>query len=298
MFRFPEVPEVPPTQRAHGEYGLRYEDIAQTGYLKLTALPPAIGAACFRPLWRDHPINVHLGPRGVLPILTGISIERLDGPVPIGDLLPVDGSYQLAHDVDASGNVSRLFLNMHATIWGRRGLTHGKQPPGAGESIQVGRVFAEHVFTRPFGPPSERKVLSFDVPGEAAVPSARYRWVDAIELLTLPSNAEPLCALSPEPAPIAFGLVHTDANQHVNSLVYPSLFEQAVVRRATEVGLKDLPLASLVEVAYRRPCFAGDVMDLHLQLFRSENQIGAIGSLTPVGAGPERASCTLRLAMR
>jgi len=298
MFRFPTIAEVPPSQCARGEYAMRYEDIAQTGYMKLTALQPAVGAACFRPLWRNHPINVRLAPKGVLAILTGISIERLDGPVPLGDLLEAHGSYQLAHDVDAAGQVSRLFLNMHATIWGRRGLTHGKQPPGAGERIQVGRLFTEHVFTRPFSPPGERKVLSFDVPGEPAVPSERYRWTDAIDLLKLPADAEVLCPLTREPSSIAFGLVHTDSNQHVNSLVYPNLFEQAVVRRATELGLKDLPLATLMEVAYRKPCFAGDVVDMHIQLFRSEGQLGAVGYIAPIGVGPERASCTLRVALR
>jgi hypothetical protein len=298
MFRFPRVSQVPAGQRGHGEYGLRYEDIAQNGDLKLTALQPAIGAACFRPLWRTHPINVQLGPKGVLPILTGITIERTDGPVSLIENLQAEGSYQLAHDVDAAGNVSRLFLNLHATISGQRGLTHGPQPPGAGERIQVGRVFAEHAFTRPFAPAGERKVLSFDVPGEEAVPSARHRWVNAVDLLSQPPGAEALCPLSPEPSTIAFGLVHTDSNQHVNSLVYPSLFEQAVVRRATELGLKDLPLTRLVDVAYRKPCFAGDVVQLHLQLLRSGDEIGAVGYLAPVGVGPERANCTMRLSLR
>lgn len=296
MFRFPELDALVTHPDARATYPLRYEDIAQDGRPKLLAMPPAIGAACFRALWSEHPINVTLAPRGVLPILTGFVIETFEGPISVRDPLEAEGSYQLAHDVDSEGKVARLFLNMAAKVYGKRGRTHGKQPPGAGERMMVGRVFSEHVFTRPFAPAAERKVLRFDVPGQPAVPPERYCWTDARQLLSVPAGAEALDVLSPDPEPVVFGLVHTDSNQHVNSLVYPSLFEQAAVRRAVLLGVNPVGLGGFVEVAYRRPCFAGDVMRLHLQLLRQNGQLSAVGYLAPEGVGVERAHCTLRMA--
>lgn len=302
MFEVPALSELPTTQRARGQYALRYEDIAQDGHVKLTALPPAIGVACFRPLWLSHPINrelaARIGPEQVLPILTGITIESLEGPIPVGELLDAEGGYALAHGVDGAGAVDRLFLNMSVEVRGPRGFTHGKQPAGAGEKIPVGRAFAEHVFTRPFAPREARKVLRFDVEGQPSVPADQYRWKNAMELLTLPEHAEALGPLSPEAMPTVFGLVHTDSNQHVNSLAYPALFEQAVVRRASELGVSTTGLARVVEVAYRKPCFAGDVMSLHVQLCRVGGVFHATGFFAPAGLGPERAHCTLRLQLR
>lgn len=296
MFRHLDLDSLPAGHRTRGQYAMRYEDVAQDGSIKLTAIAPAFGPACYRPLWRAHPVNERMIKQGVLAILTGMRLELLGGPIAVTETLQAEGGYALAHDVDAAGNVARIFLNLQVNVSGPRGLTHGKQPPGAGEHIAVGRAFAEHVFTRPFGPPDQRKVLSLEGPEGAFVPPERYVWPDAQRLLELAVHERALTDVGAET--ITFGLIHTDANQHVNSLVYPSLFEQAVVRRAHALGLKDIKLGRMIDIAYRRPCFAGDVMALHVQLVRSGDQLAATGYFAKPGDPPSRASCTLRLTLR
>src|SRR5207302_4862207 len=148
------------------------------------------------------------------------------------------------HTVDANGDVNRLLFNMWCTAWGPRGRTFGPPPPGAGEPVAVGRVFAEHVLTRLFAPPAERKVLQL----AGSVPSARWQWRDHGEVLRLPEGAAWLDEeFSPDPAEVVFGLTHTDSNQHVNSLVYPRLFQEAALRRLAHKGLSAAVLAERLE---------------------------------------------------
>src|SRR5258705_9749410 len=104
--------------------------------------------------------------------------------------------------------------------------------------IEVGRCYVEHVFPKLFAPKAERKVLRLDVPGAPAVPATRHVWVPPAALLELPEGATALDAeLVADPAPAAFGLMHSDSNQHVNSLVYPRLFEDAALRRLAVHGV-------------------------------------------------------------
>ena len=63
-----------------------------------------------------------------------------------------------------------------------------------------------------------------------------------------------------DPTPLPLGLAHTDANQHVNSLVYPRLFEEAVLRRLATLGKPTALLTRRAEVAFRKPAFAGEVL--------------------------------------
>lgn len=295
MFRHLELETLPAAQRTRGQYAMRYEDVAQDGTIKLTALAPAFGPACYRALWRPHPVNERMSPQGVLAILTGMRLEVLGGPIAVTEALSAEGGFTLAHERDAAGDVSRIFLNLQVNVSGARGVTHGKQPPGAGEPIAVGRAFAEHVFTRPFGPPEQRKVLVLEGPEGTFVPPERYAWPDASRLLSVGPSDRVLTDVLSES--FTFGLIHTDANQHVNSLVYPSVFEQTVVRHAVALGIKDVGLGRTIDIAYRRPCFAGDVMALHVQLLRSDNALTATGYFAKPGQGPERAHCTLRLLL-
>jgi hypothetical protein len=180
--------------------------------------------------------------------------------------------------------------------------------------VAVGRVFGEHVFTRLFAASaSERKVLRFDDPRIDPIPAARYVWQAPAALLELPPGADPLDeALRPEGHAIAFGLSHTDSNQHVNSLVYPRLFEDAVLTRLSALGLGTKLPPRTMEIAYRKPFFAGDRAFLLVRAFRLGGALGAVGSFVPaaapkadreptetrgsntaLGAGPP--SCTLRI---
>jgi len=75
-----------------------------------------------------------------------------------------------------------------------------------------------------------------------------------------------------------FTLDQTDANQHVNSLVYIRSFLDAAQRRLAATG-QPLKLRSrAVDIAYRKPCFAGDRVRAHLRLFDLAGAVGAAGS--------------------
>jgi hypothetical protein len=214
---------------------------------------------------------------GVVPILTRLVIEAGEEPIPVTRPVEASGGFDLAHDVDAQGEVERILLDIHVDVRGKRGRTHMPHGDRDGEPVSVGRVFAEHIFTKPWGPPDQRKVNKLEVDGYPSVPARRRAFRPLHESASLPSGAtlldeQPLL----DAVPITFGLMHTDSNQHVNSLVYLRLFEEALVRRhGANV------LARWVEIGYRKPCFAGDRVRVRLQGFTRDGEVGAIGAFVP-----------------
>jgi hypothetical protein len=228
----------------------------------------------------------------VIAILSRVTVEGLDGPVPVAKPLDVTGCYQLAHVVDAAGDVERILLLMWARFEGVVGRTYGASPRD-GERIEVGRLYAEHVFTRPFGPPEQRRVTRLPGPDVDAVPGPRVAWQRGDELLAPPEGATPLePALRPD-APVVFGLGHTDSNQHVNSLVYPRRFEEGVLRRLAELGRPTALIPRAVEIAFRKPFFAGDRAQLLLRTFACGDDVLAVGSFVADDAGA-RPHCWVR----
>jgi hypothetical protein len=293
---FPEPPDV--QERAEGESALRYEDVSQDGRVMLLALPHSIGDVIWRKIIAHHPL-AKLGREGIVSVLTRMVLEAAPGPIGVGKPLRADGRFQLAHTVDARGDVDRLMLNMWCTAQAPRGRTFGPPPPGAGEPIAVGRVFAEHVLTRLFAPPAQRKVLSL---GQYAgfvkvpVPEARWQWREHAAVLALPEGAAWLDDdFAADPAEVVFGLTHTDSNQHVNSLVYPRLFQEAALRRLAQKGLSAVVLAERLEIAYRKPCFAGGRARILLRAFVQGDKPGAVGAFVSEAAPLERPHCVISL---
>lgn len=300
MISIPDWPDVPPTQCGEGTIALRYQDVAQDGRLRLVALSPAVGAVVWQSVIHASPMARAMRDTGVVPILSRLILEGGGGPISVQHPMRGRGALELAHSVDGNGDVSKILLNMWVDVEAPRGRTHFPPPEGAGEPIRVGRIFAEHVFSRPFGPPAERKVLSFSVAGGPAVPPLRYAWRDLEDVLELPADAR---ALDREaraaPAPTVFSLGDTDSNQHVNSLVYPRIFEEAAVHRLHEHGVSTRALLMRgIDIAFRKPCFAGDVMRIAVRAFRWGEGFGAAVSLGPeVRSEVERARphCSARL---
>lgn len=292
---FPDEPRS--SEHATGEVPVRYEDIAQDGRLKLNALPQALGQVCWMDLLRRHPVTRIARTEGIVPILSRLVIEGGVGPLSVRRALEARGTYELGHTVDATGGVNRLMLALWMDAHGAAERTHGPPPPNHGERIRAGRVFAEHVFTRLFAPPEERKVLRFEgIEGLPEVPSARYEWRAGEALLALPEGAEPLDGdLEDDAVTTAFGLAHTDSNQHVNSLEYPRLFEEAALRRLSARGLGSDLLMRHVELAYRKPCFAGDRVRVRLRTFTMGGTPGAVLALVPADAPAARPYCYGRL---
>jgi hypothetical protein len=273
----PAKPAIPQTQRASGTFPLRFEDLAQDGRLLLDAATVAFGVSIWNTLMGDHPLRPWMTKNGVVPILSRLAIEGAPGPFSVAATMTSHGEFELAHARDAHGEVARIFLNMWADISGPIGLTRGPKPANRGDVTAAARVFAEHSFTRLFAPPHERKVVRFDVPGFPAVPEHRYEPRPFAEMLALPAGARALDEMALDPIEIAFGLCHTDANQHVNSLVYPRMFEEAALRRFADVGRSSAFLSRSLEIAYRKPFFAGERARISLRVFEHEGKLGACG---------------------
>jgi len=268
MFDLPQAPVFPEDHATTWQGQLRYEDVAQDGRLMPLALPSQLGGL-WRGLLSKHPGNRAATREGIVPILTRMVLTttpqhiRLDRPV------EGRGGYQIARAAD------RLHLLMWLDVLGATGRLVPPEP--AGELAVAGRMFAEHTFTRPFGPPDQRKVTELPADGFGEV-TATYA----------PPPPPALDGMTPDSTDLAFALDQTDSNQHVNSLVYIRWFLEAVQRRFAAEGRSLKRRSRCVEIAYRKPCFAGDRIRIHL---RADDD-GASGYVA--GADDGKPRCYVR----
>jgi hypothetical protein len=282
------APPAPEVEGAQARVHLRYEDVCQDGRLLLEVMPNALGSAVWGAQLAKDSVAKSCMDQGVIPILTRFVIEGTPGPFGVMTPLGVVGRFQLAQGDE------RVFLNMWADLAGPIARTYPPQPEGAGTIAPAGRIFGEHVFTRLFAPPGERRVTKLDVPG-APDPLAPYAARSFGSMVQIPEGVRALDDLSPDDSPVTFGLVHTDSNHHVNSLVYIRLFEEAALRRFAKLGKPDQLLARRLEIAYRKPCFAGDRMRVHVRAVEVDGRLGALTVLTKEGADASSPHVVARL---
>ena len=292
-FPAPPFPEFPADQSSTAPGFLRYEDAAQDGRLMPVALPPSM-SALWQQVLRPHPGQRACIAQGVIPILTRLTLTSLEAPIRIDRPIESRAGFLLAHDLDAAGE-ARIFLNTWAELHGAAGRIGSREP---GPPVLAGHLFSEHVFTRPFAPPDRRRVSRLEVEGYPAVPELRYDAPAPATAAEAPAGARWLDDLAPDPAEVAFTLDQTDANQHVNSLVYIRSFLDAAARRFAAGGHSLKVLSRAIDIAYRKPCFAGDRVRAHVRLFEAEDgALGAAGFLaTPGEEG--RPRCYVRMLAR
>jgi hypothetical protein len=279
----PPEPQVPESQRGTGPLPLRYEDVVQDGRLRLEPITHAVGAAIWRRTLNEHPLVPVMTAEGILPILSRLQIEGGGGPISVRLPLQARGTFELLRTEDERGRV-RLRIDMWAEVQGVRGQTHGAPPEGAGEPLSLGRVIAQHVLTRPFAPPEERGVeeLPGGIPEGLSVRDVHFQ--PARSAMELPRGAKAIDdAFALDPCPIVFGLGHTDSNQHVNSLVYPRLLEEAALRRFHALGLGAPVLARYADLAFRKPCFAGDRMRIMVRAYKVGDELGVLAAFITAG---------------
>jgi hypothetical protein len=276
-------------------FATRYEDLSQDGHVKLTVLAAALGRACFAQVWAKHPLSgIHRD--GVLPILGRLVLEIEPLASRLLGTLEGRGRITLAHERDEHERVHALFLNTTADVFASPQRGHVSASGDPHKLVRVGRAFGEHIFTRPHAPKAERKVLGFNVPGYPAVPAERYKRPKLTQTIAVPDRARALeDAWAPDPCPWVFGMSHTDSNQHVNSLVYVRMFEDAAIRRFAQLGRNSAVLAHKVEIQYRKPCFAGEQLTCMLQAYESPAGDGVVGYLGSEGSPIERAHCAVRM---
>ena len=260
MFPAPPAPVFSPDRSALSEHGMRYEDLTQDGRLMPLAIPSTMSG-----LWRSVLVK-HAGARnaassGVIPLLTRLTITSHDAPIRLNKGLEVRSGFELARGPD------RLYMNVWCALRGQGMKT--------GEPVDCGAIFAEHTFTRPFAPRDQRKVTSLDVEGYPRIPEVEYLALPPATAAEPPDGGTWRDALAPDGQEACFTLDQTDANQHVNSLVYIRVFLDAAQRRLPDLRVR----SRAIDIAYRKPSFAGDRVRSHVRLFDHQGLVGAAGHI-------------------
>ena len=80
-----------------------------------------------------------------------------------------------------------------------------------------------------------------------------------------------------------------------SDVVQIGYLEEAVLRRFASLGRDDRVLARKLDIAYRKPCFAGDRMRVHVQPLEHEGMLGAICAIAPEGSPTSEARAVARL---
>lgn len=272
----PPIPEVLDGHRTEALVPIRYEDVTQDGRLRPTSIPPALGILTW-PTVMSHEDAEWARQEGVVPILSRMLIEIGAGPIPAIYPLKGRGAAHHASVRNASGEVERLMLMMWADLEGEEGWTHVRGTPGP--VLQVARVYAEHVFTRLFGTGSDRRVRSLP----RGVPADSWSFT-RFETVAVPEAGA--TALDESHHPVAFSIAHTDANNHVNSMVYPRLLEdRAIDRLATFAENWGDLAARQVEVMWRKPFFIGERATIRLSLYPAKDGYRALGAFLDESGG-------------
>lgn len=275
MSEFPPGPELPENDAGEETSPLRYDDVTQDGRVRLEASWRPMG----RQLWsRPEPSRV-LGKleHGVSTVLARVMMESSEIRVAPRAPVRTQVRFRFEHTVDKGGAPNRILLN----TW-----TESTVRDDDGVAVLLGRSYGQRVFQRIEGPPRERTITRLEGLSDG-VPAHRSDWEPVLSLLELPHGAEPL---DPKPrldsTRVVFGLSHTDGNQHVNFLAYPKLVEQAALGRFVDLGVGARLIARRVELGYRIPAFAGDILRVAVQAFRMDDAYGVIAAFVEPG-GPE-----------
>jgi acyl-CoA thioesterase FadM len=286
---FPNIPEVGETFRGVGKTRPRYEDICQDGRLRIQGAWAPIGPI----LWGGKipgllPFMLASRDDGVRSVLTRVFLDGGVGPMTAMAPVETEVRTELARNLDDEGNLRQLLLNTWLSSKAQLGKRGDPSVPGRGEPQLISRAYGQHVMTRPSAPRGQRRVEALKMKGEAYVPEAVGEYYRPEAAVEVPAGAE-LIDLEPrdDAVPVVFGLTHTDGNQHVNFLAYANIVESVALRRLHELGFDRLFLAEKMELGYRKPCFAGEIVSVVMQAFRYQGELGVSVAITdaPPGTG-------------
>ena len=265
----------------------RYEDIAQDGRMQLDGLLPGMGQAVWSGLLSKVPGWRSLRKQGITPIFHRMVAEGEDRSCSTYVPIHVKGSYRLAHEKGGE----RLFLLMWLDSFAPIGTTHQKTPGPDAPRELVGRMWAEHIFTKPFAPAGQRRVSKLEGEGLPEVPEDEHVFEDADLLLREAGELEELTQL-------VFMKMHTDSNQHVNSLVYQKVFEEHVVARLLRDGVPnaiDL-LARSLDVRWRKPFFLGETATIKYRILENAGgKVSVVGGF--FGKDPAKPHTMLKMGL-
>jgi hypothetical protein len=185
-------------------------------------------------------------------------------------------------------------MNVWGEMRGTAGRLGRKQVDASTERVLAGTVFAEHVFTRLLAAPDQRRIVRLEVDGYPGVPEVRYTAPPPQTAQEAPAGARWLDDLVPDTTEYAFTLDQTDSNQHVNSLTYVRIFLDALNRRLAAVSRGGRVRSRAVDIAYRKPAFAGDRVRAHVRLFEGEGDPAVLGGAGYIAAPDGKPHCYVR----
>lgn len=292
LVRMPTAPVDVPEEEE--EIQLRREDVSQEGRLRVEALPVALGALLWDRILPKGPIGPQLRADGIQPFLTRLVGLGGEGPVAVAPAR-VCVRWRLARVEDDDGEVERIVALAWFEVHGSRARGPGPHPEGGGESTRAGRWFAEYTLTRPRAPPAQRVVRGLRVPGVSTAALGRYA-VDAPgALAALPRGATVLDPHAvPDPADGVFGVDDTDGDRRVNVAAVVRTLRAAALRRLLQVGHPGPHALGELEIAFRRPIFAGGAARIALRAFGVGARVGVSADLGPLDPGARRV-CHARL---
>ncbi|MCX7808182.1 MAG: acyl-CoA thioesterase [Deltaproteobacteria bacterium] len=255
---------------------LRYEDISQDGRLALSTAGHALSALVWSRALEHHRAREEFLREGIVPILSRLVVRGEEGRIGIRTPVEAEGGFEVVRSTESK---VRYRIDMVAKVFSAQ--ENGERKP-------LLSILAEHVLTRPFAPPSQRALDR--LPGSLSLDGERPELPP--QGLLEEGEVEWLEAMAQEPVPIVFGIGHTDANQHVNSLAYLRLFEDAILRHLAALGLHTRRFLVLAELRYRKPCFAGEALFLWLRSYKRMlslgYRIGTVAVLVEQGEQIER----------
>ena len=287
------IPPLPPAKSGGQDGGSavltpRYEDVAQDGRMQLNGLLPGMGQAVWHGLLSKVPGWRTLRKQGISPIFHRLVAEGEDRGCSAHVPMHVKGSYRLAHEKDGE----RIFLLMWLDTYAPVGLTHQKTPGPDAPRELVGRMWAEHIFTKPFAPAGQRRVTKLEGEGLPAIPEDEHVFEDAEDLLR---EAGPLEDLTD----FVFTKMHTDSNQHVNSLVYQKVFEEHFAAHLFRTGVPNSVnlLSRSLDIRWRKPFFLGEVAKIKYRIVETEpGKVSVIGGF--FGKDPAKPHTMLKMVLR
>jgi hypothetical protein len=232
-------------------------------------------------LLAGHPAERAMQTQGIVPILSRLTIVGTDATIRVDAPATATGGYQLARR-EVDGAVDKLFLNMWVEVRGAGRSGDAAERPGrAGRRRDAVRRAHLHPAVRDrrrsqgdavrrarHARGAGRRVRRAGADHRDGAAARRHRDRRAVPPRSGGHRVRPRS--------------HTDSNQHVNSLVYPRLFAEAALRRLAERERPRRVLVRALDIAYRKPSFAGDRVRIHTRLFAIGDQVGAAGFVADV----------------
>ena len=188
------------------------------------ALPPTL-SGLWAHVMRRHPGHRACLVQGVLPLLTRLTLTALEAPIRVDQPVEARAGFLLAHDRDAAGEVAHLLQHVGGAV---RRLGPPRSAPARAAGARRPPVRGARRSRARSRRPTSAGCTRLEAEGYPAVPELRYEAPPAATAAEAPAGARWLDDLAPDPAEAAFTLDQTDANQHVNSLVYIRVFLDAV----------------------------------------------------------------------